>query len=80
MSNQEIKFLEDIKETLTGYNYTLNTHHDDGQFCVDVVVDEKDWKVASDQIKKALLDVLAVYGGSLNTEKNVCYLAAHFSK
>ena len=80
MSNQEIKFLEDIKETLTGYNCTFNTHHDDGQFCVDVVVDEKDWKVAEDQIKKALLDVLAVYGGSLNTEKNVCYLAAHFSK
>ena len=80
MSNQEIKFLEDIKETLTGYNYTLNTHHDDGQFCVDVVVDEKDWKVAADQIKKALLDVLAVYGGSLNPENNVCYLGAHFNK
>ena len=78
-SNQGIKFLEDIKETLTGYNYTLNTHHDDGQFCVDVVVDEADWKVASDQIQKALLEVLATWGGSLNVEKNTCYLGAHFN-
>ena len=57
MPNEERKFLADIQEAVSGYNCTFNTHHDDGQFCVDVVVDEEDWKVASDQIQKALLDV-----------------------
>lgn len=79
MSNEERKFVEDIKEAVSGYNCTFNTHHDDGQFCVDVVVDEADWKVASDQIQKALLDVLAVWGGSLDSEKNTYYLGAHFA-
>lgn len=79
MKENERNFLNDVLDALDDWNFSYETYHDNGTFCIDVTIDDIDeWAENSDEIWDALDSVSDKWGCDLDSDTNEYYLAIDF--
>lgn len=75
MTKNERDFINDIKEALDDWGFSYEYYHENGDFCVDVAIDDIDeWADCSDDIWDALNDVCDEWGAGIDSDMNSYYL------
>lgn len=75
MTRDERSFFNDVKNAVSNYGCSFSHYHENGQFCVDVEVDDMDeWALCDDEIWDALNDVVHYWDGGIDQNANVYYL------
>lgn len=75
MTNHERNFLCDIKNAIDEWSFSYETYHENGNFCVDITIDDMDeWADSSDEIWDALSEVCDDWDAGIDSDMNTYYL------
>lgn len=75
MNRNERNFLNDIKEALDEWGFSYEYYHEDGNFCIDVTIDDIDeWGDCNDEIWDALSEVCDDWDAGIDSDMNNYYL------
>lgn len=75
MKKNERDFLNDVKDAVDDYDFSYEYYHEDGNFCVDITIDDMDeWGENADDIWDALEEVADDWGAGIDSDMNEYYL------
>ncbi|MCQ2077663.1 MAG: hypothetical protein MJZ20_11685 [Bacteroidaceae bacterium] len=76
MTKDEREFLNDVKDAVSDYDYSYEYYHENGDFCVDITIDDMDeWGDNADDIWNDLEEVADDWGAGIDSDMNCYYLA-----
>ena len=75
MNKNERNFLNDVKEALEDWGFSYEYYHENGDFCIDVTIDDMDeWSDNNDEIWDAISSVCDDWGAGYDSDMNTYYL------
>lgn len=76
MTKNEREFLNDVKDAVSDYDYSCNSYHENGCFCVDITINDlEEWGNNEDDIWNDLDEVADDWGAGIDSDVNRYYLA-----
>ena len=76
MTRTERNFLNDVRNAVDDWDFTYDTYHEDGCFCVSVTIDDMDeWGDNADEIWDALESVADDWDAGIDSDMNTYELS-----